>query len=173
MAAAKRIKGMAKGMVRTVLAFSALTSALVVMPGCVSVRTSHGYILERGETEVTGRVGLDTKESIIAKYGEPSMIGTFDTNAWYYLASFDQSRAFFRPRVTQRAVVAIKFDETGLVKSVDSIAVDEGIAVKLASRETPTRGKELSVWEQLLGNVGQLPAGGLGGQEQAPGGPQR
>ncbi len=157
-------------MVRRVLALS-LVAAVMAAPGCVSVRSAHGYILERGETELTGRVGLDTKESIIAKYGEPSMIGTFDPNAWYYLASFDQSRAFFRPRVKERAVVAFKFDETGHVKSVDSLTVDEGIAVKLASRETPTRGKELSVWEQLLGNVGQLPAGGIGG-EQSPGGPR-
>ncbi|MEQ1931227.1 MAG: outer membrane protein assembly factor BamE [Parvularculaceae bacterium] len=159
-------------MVRPVLAFSLLSAALLSAPGCVSVRTSHGYILERGETEVSGRVGLDTKESILAKYGEPSMIGTFDTNAWYFLASFDQSRAFFRPRVKDRAVVAIKFDEAGLVKSVDKITVDEGIAVKMASRETPTRGKELSIWEQLIGNVGQLPAGAIGGQEQSPGGPR-
>jgi outer membrane protein assembly factor BamE (lipoprotein component of BamABCDE complex) len=155
-------------MVRSVVAFSCLSAALLASSGCVSVRTSHGYILERGESEVTGRVGLDTKESILAKYGEPSMIGTFDPNAWYYLASFDQSRAFFRPRVTDRAVVAIRFDDTGLVKTVDKVAVDEGIAVKMASRETPTRGKELSIWEQLLGNVGQLPAGGLG-EQQVPG----
>lgn len=160
-------------MVRTSVAFSLAAGVLISATGCVSVRTSHGYILERGETEVSGRIGLDTKESILAKYGEPSMVGTFDPNAWYYLASFDQSRAFFRPRVTSREVVAFRFDEAGLVKSVDQIHVDDGIAVKLASRETPTRGKELSVWEQLLGNVGQLPAGGLGGEEQSPGGPQR
>lgn len=155
-------------MVRSVIALS-LAAAALSASGCVSVRSSHGYILERGETELTGRVGLDTKDSIIAKYGEPSMIGTFDPNAWYYLASFDQSRAFFRPRVKDRAVVAFKFDETGLVKSVDTLTVDEGMAVKMASRETPTRGKELSVWEQLLGNVGQLPAGALGGDQQVPG----
>ncbi|NWG72534.1 MAG: outer membrane protein assembly factor BamE [Parvularculaceae bacterium] len=155
-------------MVRSVIALS-LAAAALSASGCVSVRSSHGYILERGETELTGRVGLDTKDSIIAKYGEPSMVGTFDPNAWYYLASFDQSRAFFRPRVKDRAVVAFKFDETGLVKSVDTLTVDEGIAVKMASRETPTRGKELSVWEQLLGNVGQLPAGALGGDQQVPG----
>jgi outer membrane protein assembly factor BamE (lipoprotein component of BamABCDE complex) len=146
--------------------------ALSTLSGCVSVRSSHGYILERGETELNARIGLDTKESVLAKYGEPSIVGTFDQNAWYYLASYDQSRAFFRPRVKSREVVAFKFDETGLVQSIDRINVADSYKVKMASRETPTRGKELSFWEQVLGTVGQLPAGGLG-EGQTPGGPQQ
>lgn len=154
-------------------AFSASVAAMLALSGCVSVRSSHGYILERGETEVSGRVGLDTKESVLAKYGEPSMIGSFDPNAWYYLASFDQARAFFRPRVKNREIVAFKFDQAGLVQSVERLTVADGYDVKMASRETATRGKELSFWEQVLGNVGQLPAGGLGGGQQSPGGPQQ
>jgi outer membrane protein assembly factor BamE (lipoprotein component of BamABCDE complex) len=139
--------------------------------GCVSVRSSHGYILERGEEEVNARIGIDTKESVLAKYGEPSMIGAFDQNAWYYLASGDQSRAFFRPRVTAREVVAFHFDEAGAVQSVEKFGLADGLNVKMASRTTPTRGKELSFWEQVLGNVGQLPASALG-QQETPSGPR-
>ncbi len=146
----------------------AVLVVLMLASGCVSVRSSHGYVLERGEEEVNARIGLDTKDSVLAKYGEPSMIGTFDQNAWYYLASFDQSRAFFRPRVTAREVVAFHFDQNGLVTSVDKIGLQDGIEVKVASRVTPTRGKELSFWEQVFGNIGQLPAGALG-SEQTPG----
>ena len=43
-----------------------------------------------------------------------------------------------------------------------------GEDLRLVSRITPTRGKELNFWEQLLGNVGQLPAG-LGQEGQTPG----
>ena len=136
--------------------------------GCVSVRSSHGYVLERGETELTAKVGIDTMESVIAKYGEPSVRGTFDDRRWYYLASFDQARAFFKPKITAREVVAFEFDETGKVVNVERLDVNAGLDLKMVSRETPTRGKELSFWEQLLGNVGQLPAGGIGGP-QGPG----
>lgn len=158
-------------MSRALVAFLGV-AAFAGLSGCVSVRQSHGYVLERGESEVNARVGLDTKESVIAKYGEPSMVGTFDADAWYYLASLDQTRAFFRPRVKNREVVAFHFAEDGVVEKIDRFTVADGLKVKLASRETPTRGKDLSIWEQLLGNVGQLPAGGFG-QEQAPGGPQQ
>lgn len=142
----------------------AFVSALAALSGCVSNRSAHGYVLERGETAVTALVGVDSKESVLAKYGEPSLIGTFDRNAWYYLSALDASRAFFRPKTTARTVIAFHFDDEGLVKAVDTIELADAVDVKMASRTTPTRGKELGFWEQLLGNVGQLPAGGLGGQ---------
>jgi len=154
--------------------FSIILSLILVGPllqGCVSVRTNHGYVLERGETELAAKEGVDTKESVLAKYGEPSLIGTFDPNAWYYLHSRDAARAFFKPKVQDRTVVAFRFDENGTVSSVENIDFSNSFDVKTVSRETPTRGKELSFWEQLLGNVGQLPAGGIGGQG-GPGGGQ-
>jgi len=148
-----------------IIAFAAALSAL---SGCVSYRSAHGYVLERGETGLDALVGVDSKDSVLAKYGEPSLIGTFDRNAWYYVSALDASRAFFRPKTTARTVVAFHFDDEGLVKEVDTIDLADAVDVKVASRTTPTRGKELGFWEQLLGNVGQLPAGGLGGQGGPP-----
>ncbi len=145
-----------------------LATALLATQACVSVRTNHGYVLERGQTELTGEPGLDSKESILAKYGEPSMIGTFDTNAWYYLNSYDTTRAFFHTKTKNRTVVAFHFDQEGLVDNVESFSLADGTKVNLVSRVTPTRGKELNFWEQLLGNVGQLPAG-IGQEGPTPG----
>ena len=144
-------------MKRIGVCFLTMFVAFSALQGCVSVRSSHGYILERGESDLDANVGLDTKESVLAKYGEPSMIGTFDPDAWYYLAAIDQSRAFFRPRTQAREVVAIKFDGEGVVEDVKKYDLEDGLDIKMVSRVTRTRGKELSFWEQLLGNVGQLP----------------
>ncbi len=143
---------------------------LAATQGCVSVRTQHGYVLERGETALTAKKGVDTKESVLAKYGEPSLIGTFDPNAWYYLNSRDQARAFFKPEVQDRTVIAFRFDQEGVVSAVEEIPFENGKNIGLVSRTTPTRGKELSFWEQLLGTVGQLP--GAAGPQGPGGGPQ-
>ncbi|HNS86710.1 MAG TPA: outer membrane protein assembly factor BamE [Parvularculaceae bacterium] len=141
----------------------ALIAALAALQGCVSYRSAHGYVLERGETELTALVGVDSKESVLAKYGEPSLIGTFDRNSWYYVSELDASRAFFRPETTARTVVGFHFDDAGMVSTVETLDLTDSVDVKMASKSTPTRGKELGFWEQLLGNVGQLPAGGFGG----------
>jgi len=141
---------------------------LLTVQACVSVRSNHGYVLERGQTELAGEPGLDSKESILAKFGEPSMIGTFNPNAWYYLHASNTTRAFFQPRVKTRTVVAFHFNDEGMVESVDSFDLADGDNVKIVSRSTPTRGKELNFWEQLLGNVGQLPTA-LGQEGPTPG----
>ncbi len=146
----------------------ALFVAVLTLQACVSVRSFHGYALERGQDELIGEFGLDTKESILAKFGEPSLIGTFDRNAWYYLSSSDETRAFFRPKTKTRAVVAFYFDQEGVLKESDEFDLADGGDVKLAARTTPTRGRELNFWEQLLGNVGRLPAG-VGADGQTPG----
>jgi len=147
----------------------AFMAMIIGLQGCVSVRTNHGYVLERGETALEATAGFDTKDSVLAKYGEPSLIGTFDRDAWYYLTSSDQARAFFRPKVQRREIVAFHFDGEGVVDRVETIELEDSIELKMASGATPTRGKELSFWEQLLGNVGQLPtSSGAGG----PAGPR-
>ncbi|MEE2691904.1 MAG: outer membrane protein assembly factor BamE [Pseudomonadota bacterium] len=144
------------------LAIALAVAGGLLLDGCVSVRTSHGYLLERGETKLTAEPGFDTKDSVLARYGEPSMIGTFDPDSWYYMTSADAARAFFKPKATYRAIVAFHFDDEGVVKEVENLDLSDGMDVKIASRTTPTRGKELSFWEQLLGNVGKLPASSQG-----------
>ncbi len=149
------------------IALALFSSSL--LQGCISVRSTHGYALERGTEELTANIGLDTKESIIAKYGEPSITSTFTTNSWYYLASVDQTRAFLKPKTNDRKVVAFHFDEEGKVKEVEDFTLDDGENIRQVSRVTPTRGRELSFWEQLLGSVGSLPLPG-GQQQTGPGG---
>ena len=146
----------------------AVFAAATLLQACVSVRTNHGYVLERDQTQLDGEAGFDTKESILAKFGEPSLVGAFDADAWYYLHSSDTARAFFRPKTRARNVVAFYFDDEGVVENVQKLNIEDGENIKMVSRTTPTRGKELNFWEQLLGNVGQLPAG-LGQEGQTPG----
>ncbi len=141
---------------------------ILTLQACVSVRQNHGYVLERDQTQLTAEAGLDSKESVLAKYGEPSMTGTFDNNVWYYLNSTDTTRAFFHSKTKNRIVIAFRFDEGGVVTAVDTYSLADGEDIKLVSRATPTRGKELNFWEQLLGNVGQLPAG-IGQEGPVPG----
>lgn len=148
--------------------FVLLALCFLSLQACVSVRTSHGYILEADQPALTAEPGFDTKDSILAKYGEPSMIGTFDRNAWYYLHSTNQTRAFFKPKTSSRNVVAIHFNPEGEVNKLDTYTLADGEDIHIVKRETPTRGKELNFWEQLLGNVGALPAS-LGEEGPVPG----
>ena len=53
----------------------------------------------------------------------------------------------------------ITFDDAGNVAGVRTLGLEDGQEVAMNRNETPTRGRELTIIEQLLGNVGrgQLP----------------
>ena len=58
----------------------------------------------------------------------------------------------------------------GTVAEVTEYDVSDSRQVNYVARTTPTRGRELTLLEQVLGNVGRLPTDQLGGQENLPGG---
>ena len=57
-------------------------------------------------------------------------------------------------------MTAIRFSEEDVVEEVLEYDQTDGRVINYASRETPTRGRELGLWEQIFGNVGRsvLPA---------------
>lgn len=134
-----------------------LVAVIIALSACVSTRARHGYIIERGETELTAEQGLDSRESVLARYGEPTLRPAMNDNTWYYVTMTTNARAFFRTQTTNRQVVAFNFDNEGSVTAVESYALADGMNINLVDRETPTRGKQLTFIEQLVGSVGQLP----------------
>lgn len=143
----------------------------VSVTGCSSIRSTHGFqVIEAKPADVV--VGTDTKSTVQERLGSPSVVSTFEPNIWFYVSQSMARKAFFRPKVTAREVVAVSFDPTTeAVTSVETYDVADGKVVQFAERETPTRGRQLSVLEQLLGNVGR--AGSVFGgneDERTPGG---
>jgi outer membrane protein assembly factor BamE (lipoprotein component of BamABCDE complex) len=105
--------------------------------------------------------GTDTKETVLARLGSPSTTSTFEADQiWYYISQTTEKYTYNRPVVSNRTVTEITFEPgSDKVSAVRTLGLDDGQQVAMNSRETPTRGRELTVLEQLLGNVGrgQLP----------------
>lgn len=138
-------------------ATAALLAALVLggTAACAPIASRHGFVaLDVKPGEV--KVGEDTKSTVLERLGSPSAKATFDENTWFYMTQSVERVAFYRPRVTKRDVVAVAFDEAEKVKSVNSYTLEDGKVIALNGRETPTRGRELTILEQLLGTVGRV-----------------
>lgn len=127
-------------------------------PACAPITSHHGFqAIEANPKDV--QAGTDTKSSVRAKLGSPSATSTFDPNTWYYVNSVKARVAFRRPVTTARNVTAILFNkDTEQVEQVNNYTLKDGKVIAFNGRETPTRGRELTVLEQLLGTVGR---GGL------------
>ncbi|WP_295194897.1 outer membrane protein assembly factor BamE [uncultured Brevundimonas sp.] len=105
--------------------------------------------------------GTDTKETVLAKLGSPSTTSTFEPDqVWYYISQTTEKYTYNLPKVSTRTVTEITFVPQGdQVASVRTLGLSDGEQIAMNRNETPTRGRELTVLEQLLGNVGrgQLP----------------
>lgn len=156
------------GLRRTAIV-SAIIAGATLVSACNPTLRSHGFRYADGEVP-TLTPGEDTRASVLAMLGNPSTRGMFDDNTWYYISTTREYLAYLRPDTRERRVIAVRFDEDGSVSAVDEYGLEDGRVIALVDRETPTRGRELSLIEQILGNVGRLPSEQFGGEQNLPGG---
>jgi outer membrane protein assembly factor BamE (lipoprotein component of BamABCDE complex) len=136
--------------------------------GCTKTQDLQGYLVD--ETLVSAvQPGIDNKESVQNTLGRPTFSGTFDQNDWYYVSRRTKNYAFNHPRVNQQTVLHVRFDPAGNVASVERKGKEDIVSIDPMSDKTPTLGRNVSIWDELFGNIGAV---GAGGASQGPtGGP--
>jgi outer membrane protein assembly factor BamE (lipoprotein component of BamABCDE complex) len=137
---------------------------------CAPVENQRGYVPDQ-QAISSIKVGMDTKDTVSRKLGDPSTAATFNNDTWYYISAHVEQNAFFAPRATERNIVAVQFAGDGKVMDIHRYTLADGKVVDFVSRETPTRGREQTLLQQIFnavpGRVGAPGAPGQGG----PGGP--
>ena len=128
-----------------------LAGALVACAPTVDIA---GYV--PNETMIAEIVpGETTRETVLTVLGSPSSTATFDTDSWYYISRTTETLAFFDATVLDQTVLAVDFDEVGVVTGLRRYALDDARDIVPADGRTPTRGRELGLLEQLIGNIGR------------------
>lgn len=136
--------------------------ALMAAAACQPIVTVHGYApTEDRLAEV--EPGVDSAETVVRKIGRPSTAGVIRADAWYYVASTFETDSWHAPEAVDRRVVAIRFGADGLVSGIERYGLEDGQVINLATRITPTYGREMTIVQQIFGNVGNLNSGGGGG----------
>jgi len=135
----------------------ALAGALLgsaFLGACQPITSYQGFqAVEANPKDV--KVGVDDKTTVMQHLGSPSTIAAFDPNTWFYITQISDQVAFHRPQVMRRDVVVIAFNKADdKVSAVNTYTLKDGKVIPFNSRATPTRGRELSVLEQILGNIG-------------------
>jgi outer membrane protein assembly factor BamE (lipoprotein component of BamABCDE complex) len=129
---------------------------LLSVGACAPITSYQGFqAVEANPKDV--KVGTDTKTSVTERLGSPSVVATFDPNTWFYMTQVSDQVAFKRPVVRRRDIVMIQFakDTDHKVEAVNTYTLKDGRIISINGNRTPTRGRELSVLEQILGNVGR------------------
>jgi outer membrane protein assembly factor BamE (lipoprotein component of BamABCDE complex) len=126
---------------------------LAPLGGCGAQIDHHGHVFVDVDMQQV-QPGM-SKEQVQQAFGSPDTTSTIGGDAFYYISTTQKTYAFFKPWEIDRQVVAVYFDQKASVQQVAHYGMKDGIVVNFASGETPARGKDMSVVEQILGNVSQ------------------
>jgi outer membrane protein assembly factor BamE (lipoprotein component of BamABCDE complex) len=134
------------------LAFAAL------VPACTSLYRNHGYVPNDDDLAVV-EVGKSTQDDVAAAIGRPSSSGILTGSGWYYVGSKFLHYGGRAPKEVEREVVAVSFDEKGVVENIERFGLENGKAVVISRRVTDSNIKGVGFLRQLLGSLGNLNAG--------------
>ena len=139
----------------------ALVLGAGLLAGCTSIQDHQGYVLD--EPLVTGiQAGVDNRDSVLGTLGRPTFVGQFDQRDWYYVSRETRQLAFNMPSPRTNDVIHIRFDEAGNVERVDRTGIELVARIDPSSDETPTLGRERSLFEELFSNIGAVGQMGRG-----------
>jgi outer membrane protein assembly factor BamE (lipoprotein component of BamABCDE complex) len=155
---------------RHLLTTVSMGAALICVATCAPVENQRGYVPDM-EAISSIQIGMDTKDTVSRKLGDPSSAATFGGDTWYYISAHVEQNAFFAPRATERNILAVEFAKDGKVMEVQRYSLADGRIVDFVTRETPTRGRDLTILQQIFNSVpGQIGAPGRGPIDTNPGG---
>ena len=134
-------------------ALAALVMAALL--GCAPMLSSHGFIPEDDAVEKL-RPGVHDRDSVTSLLGSPTSIADFNGETWLYVKRESEKVAFFNEDLLDQAVLLLRFDKDGLLTGIQRLAMTDGRNLVPVERTTPTRGREVTVIEQLFGNIGRF-----------------
>jgi outer membrane protein assembly factor BamE (lipoprotein component of BamABCDE complex) len=133
--------------------FITCTVLAAVLAACSPRSNTHGNLLTDGQLADI-KVGQTTKAELMRLVGPPSSQGTFDAQVWYYIGRQVEQWAFFSPHVKQQKSLAVYFDQNNVVENIQIYGKDDTRKVEIVKRETPTSGRSLGFFEQMIDNMG-------------------
>ncbi len=119
---------------------------------CSPIVENRGYVFDEkllDQIKINETISNDVMDIL----GSPSTTSAIDASTWYYIYSQAETVAFYRPTVTDRRVLAVSFDNNNKVNNLKYYGLEEGKIISYVDRTTPTRGRELTVLQQLFGNM--------------------
>ncbi len=160
---------------RTARPLLVVLGLLTLLGGCSSIgvfrapQTLHGNRVD--EYRLKELVpGTSTQADVTALIGSPTLKATFDPNTWLYISEVTQTRIARTPGVDDQAVVALRFDDQGVLRDIKKFGQADAMSATIVARATPSPGTEASFMQQLFGNIGRFNPTGVGSGQSGGGG---
>ncbi len=133
----------------------AATALTVLLSACAPNIVQRGN-LPAPELLTKIQPGVQSRNQVADILGSPSSVATFGEEVWYYISSQTETVAFYEPEIIELLVEAITFDDAGKVKNIRTYGLEDAQEIEPVARTTPTGGREITILEQLIGNLGRF-----------------
>lgn len=149
---------------KNVIAFILVTASLLTA-ACTPTVNVRGNLVDNYKLAQV-QAGVDTRTDVLRKIGSPTTIAPFDDSVWYYLGQTTEKRGILDDQVKEERVIVVMFTPEGIVDQVKDVK-NQRLNVPYVEDKTPTSGNEVTIMQQMLGNLGKFnkgggPTGGVG-----------
>jgi outer membrane protein assembly factor BamE (lipoprotein component of BamABCDE complex) len=130
--------------------------ALLALAACTPTVATRGNLLTNDQLAKV-QAETSTRADVVAAWGPPTTTAPFDQNTWYYIGERTAQKGIYAPEVEKRRIVRVRFspENNDTVVEVADIDPKLGKDVQPLSRTTPTAGKEYTILQQFIGNLGK------------------
>jgi|AVFP01.1.fsa_nt_gi outer membrane protein assembly factor BamE (lipoprotein component of BamABCDE complex) len=136
----------------------------LALAGCSPLYRNHGYVPDNAAlAQVT--VGADTRATVEEALGPPVTSGVMGDRVWLWVSYRTRTIGAAAPRELNRSIVAITFTENDRVANVERLDLEDGRPVAFSRRVTDTNIAQITLWQQILRNIGQFNPADFIGQE--------
>jgi outer membrane protein assembly factor BamE (lipoprotein component of BamABCDE complex) len=126
----------------------------LVLASCSEEVENRGYITKFSDFSKI-QAGVSTKSDVIQELGSPTTTSLFGEETWYYLGKEQTKETFFEPEIRKYDGYEITF-KGNVVSSINRKEEKDLREIEVSEDSTHTTGNEITVWQQLFGNLGKF-----------------
>lgn len=131
-----------------------MISAALLIAGCTPTTVQRGNMLKDSQIAKVEE-GVHTRSDVAKLLGSPTTVAPFNEDIWYYIGQETEKSGILDPEVVQERIVAVTYNDQGVVENVADID-NERLNIPVEGAVTKTHGNDLTVMQQLLGNLGRF-----------------
>lgn len=131
-----------------------LLLAVLALGACTPTIAERGNMLQDYQVKQVV-TGVHTRSDILRILGSPTTKAPFDDNTWYYIGQETAKHGILDPEVVKERIIILTFNDDGVVQNIEE-ADPKRLQIPIARDKTPTHGNDITVMQQLLGNIGKF-----------------
>ncbi|MXV44630.1 outer membrane protein assembly factor BamE [Saccharibacter sp. 17.LH.SD] len=130
-----------------------LAGGIIFLSGCAAPIPRGALIEKEDYSQLIPNTS--TQSDTLGILGSPTTHSTFNDNTWIYISMTKDLVPLSHPAVATQNVLVLNFDNNGVLRKKTVLGRHDAIPVRMVNAVTPTPGTQISVIQELLGNVGR------------------